>query len=190
MDMKKRISVLIVALALCLTLFFTACNTYTSSLVFYETQENDEIGYGENEAVVIENTDPNITKLLIPSAYNDKPVTTIWNNVFHGCEFLLEINLPDSLLYIEWGAFSGCSQLSEIILPNSLMYIGWTVFEGDVSLISLTIGKNLVSIGGNAFKNCSNLKDVYYGGTQEDWDKIEILEGNECLLNATIHFEN
>ena len=33
-----------------------------------------------------------------------------------------------------------------------------------------------------------SLKDVYYGGSEEDWSKIEIGDGNEYLLNANIHY--
>ena len=31
---------------------------------------------------------------------------------------------------------------------------------------------NLTNIGGYAFEFCSSLKNIYYTGTQEEWDKI------------------
>ena len=43
---------------------------------------------------------------------------------------------------------------------------------------------------GSFFEDCSALTDVYYTGTQEQWNKIEIDDTNEDLLNATIHFNS
>lgn len=35
---------------------------------------------------------------------------------------------------------------------------------------------------------CSSLKDVYYTGTEEEWNNISIESGNDYLKNATIHY--
>ena len=32
------------------------------------------------------------------------------------------------------------------------------------------------------------MTDVYYGGTQAQWEQIEIAQGNEWLTNAKVHF--
>ena len=58
----------------------------------------------------------------------------------------------------------------------------------------LTLDANYVnddlckSIGSNAFDGCSALTDVYYTGTEEQWDTLSISSGNDPLINATIHF--
>ena len=49
------------------------------------------------------------------------------------------------------------------------------------------IKNGVTSIGNCAFADCSSLTDVYYGGTETDWAKITIKDGNEPLLNATLH---
>jgi hypothetical protein len=46
----------------------------------------------------------------------------------------------------------------------------------------------MTSIGVDAFKDCSNLTDVYFLGTQTEWSVITIDSNNEYLLNATIHY--
>ena len=57
------------------------------------------------------------------------------------------------------------------------------------SLTRIVIPKSIVSIGANAFKNCVNLEDVMYQGTEEEWHKIDISQtGNDPILNATIQF--
>ena len=186
--MKKKIALIFVALIMCGCLFFTACTNYTKSLKFYEITEDGPYLYPAGEIVVIENSDKEIKKLTVPSSYKGKPVTTIGACVFAGCYLLTEVNLPESIKYIEDDAFAYCESLTEIKLPESLLFIGWGAFESDIELASITIGKNVFRIAEKAFKDCNKLKDVYYSGTQEDWNKIEIWEGNECLLNATIHF--
>ena len=51
----------------------------------------------------------------------------------------------------------------------------------------MTIPNSLTTIGSYAFYGCANLTDIYYDGTQDDWNKIDIREYNEPLTNATIH---
>ena len=43
-------------------------------------------------------------------------------------------------------------------------------------------------IDSSAFKGCDILTDVYYTGTEAEWDAIEIAANNDSLNNATIHF--
>jgi len=45
----------------------------------------------------------------------------------------------------------------------------------------------VTSIGEQAFRDLENIKDVYYNGSKEDWNKIIIEDGNDGLTNATIH---
>ena len=41
----------------------------------------------------------------------------------------------------------------------------------------------------NEFSGCTALKNVYYGGTQEQWAAIQLGSGNFSALNtATIHY--
>ena len=46
----------------------------------------------------------------------------------------------------------------------------------------------MTTIGESAFESCDSLTDVYYGSTEEDWNKIAIGYDNDYLINATIHF--
>jgi hypothetical protein len=52
----------------------------------------------------------------------------------------------------------------------------------------VTIPDSVECIGYYAFDCCDSLTDVYYQGTQEQWDEIYIEEGNWPLLSATIHY--
>lgn len=46
-------------------------------------------------------------------------------------------------------------------------------------------------IGDNAFMNCSNLTDIYFTGSEEEWNTITINEGNDILatINKTYNYE-
>ena len=52
----------------------------------------------------------------------------------------------------------------------------------------VTIGDDVTTIGDSAFYNCVSLTDVYFEGSEEEWNNISIGNWNECLTNATIHF--
>ncbi|MBR5156909.1 MAG: leucine-rich repeat protein [Clostridia bacterium] len=66
--------------------------------------------------------------------------------------------------------------------------IGDSVFSHCDGLTTVTIPVSLTDIDYFAFSDCNNLSDVYYSGTEEDWAKISIQSGNECLTGAKIHY--
>lgn len=93
---------------------------------------------------------------------------------FHGCSSLESISLPNTVIRICDGAFSGCSSLKEVSLPRSVEYIEKYAFQNCTSLESLTFGKNVKIIEIRAFSNCTVLTTVYYEGSKEDLDKVDI----------------
>lgn len=77
---------------------------------------------------------------------------------------------------------------TKVIIPDSISRIGESSFEVSSVEEIVFCGKPSV-IEKNAFENCYEIKDVYFKGSKAEWDAIEIGEGNEALLNATIHFD-
>lgn len=96
--------------------------------------------------------------------------------------------IPDSVTRILNGAFFGCSNFTAVTIPEKVKNIETSTFFGCSGLTSITIPKGVTNIGDWAFNNCDNLSDVYYAGTQTQWQTINIGNNNDYLLEATIHY--
>ena len=83
--------------------------------------------------------------------------------------------------------FRGC-ELTSLTIGGSVTTIGDYAFYECTRLTSVIIGNSVTAIGYNAFFGCMNLADIYYTGTEEQWNAISVDAGNTYLTNATIHY--
>lgn len=135
----------------------------------------------------------------------------IAEDAFYKCSKLSSITIPSSLKHIGDNVFYYTSAINK--QTTDIKYIDNWVVDCDINATSIiidvgTIGisdgaidnspwlssviiPNSVSIiGDGAFRWCDDLKNVFYSGTKEEWNKIEIGSNNESLLNATINYTN
>ena len=87
-------------------------------------------------------------------------------SVFSGCKNLKSIELGKGLTTI--GSFYRCIGLESIVIPEGVTTIKEGAFNGCTKLASVTIPASVTTIGKNAFYD-SNLWNVDFGGTQEQW---------------------
>ena len=100
------------------------------------------------------------TNLVIPSTYENKPVTSIGNYAFRYICSLTSVTIPDSVTSIGIYAFSDCTSLTSVTIPNSVTSIDVGVFWDCTSLTSVTIPNSVTSIGDYAFNNCESLTSI------------------------------
>ena len=79
---------------------------------------------------------------------------------------------------------SGCA--GDYIVPNTVETIESSAFRDCENLSSITVPVSVASIGNGAFMGCSGLTDVYYSGTESDWNRIDIGTDNKPFLEANI----
>ena len=125
-----------------------------------------------------------LTSISLPQSLTD-----IGGWAFCGCTSLTSIDLPQSLTSVEMCTFRRCSSLSSIVIPDSVTIIWGNAFGECESLRSIYIPSSVVIIDYNPFWG-TDLKDIYYGGTQAQWNAIKGMEdlNNSGNLNATIHY--
>ncbi|MBQ7043700.1 MAG: leucine-rich repeat domain-containing protein [Clostridia bacterium] len=73
-------------------------------------------------------------------------------------------------------------------IPDGVTDIDNNAFRGCIGLTTVTIGNSVKNIDYYAFYTCDSLTDVYYNGTEEQWNEITVESYNDPLINATIHF--
>lgn len=152
-----------------------------------------------------------LAELTIPNS-----VTKIGQYTFNGCTALAHLDIPDSVTEIETDAFKNCTALTELTIPGSMTKLAGHTFEGCTALTDVTfldgltdieagmfwgcsslkrvaIPASVTSIGQAAFYNCPNVTDVYYGGSEEQWNAINIAMFNSPMARgsttrATFHY--
>ena len=132
---------------------------------FWECDELSDVVFSDNLRSIGEMAfeDTYLRKLVLPSK-----VTYIGANAFP--TVLEEITLPEGLAEIEANAFKNTS-IKEIVIPDSVRILGAYCFDGCESLTTVYLGSGLERMGNTLFKN-TNIKTIYYNGTEEDWDNI------------------
>ena len=144
---------------------------------------------------------PNLTSVTLPDT-----MTEIGNSTFAGCTSLEQVTISDGVTKIGNSAFSGCSRLEQITIPDSVTKISAGAFSGteltQVSAPGVTeIGVNafgncwkltqihvsarLATVESGAFEGCSELMDVYYSGTAEQWQAVH--NQDATIADANIH---
>ena len=126
-----------------------------------------------------------VTDLVLPNS-----VTSLGTGIFYGYKDLTRIVVHGGITTIGEHVFSGCASSADVVLLDGVTTIGYNAFYSCKFIKSIVIPTSVTTIGNYAFASCSSLKDVYYRGTQEQWNAIDVDPNyNGYLCNtATKHF--
>lgn len=111
-------------------------------------------------------------------------VTSVGGWAFNHFTNLTSVTLPPTVNKIELYAFYNCESLTNFTIPNGVTIVGAQAFDRCKNLTSITIPTSVTCID-EANLN-ENLTDIYYGGSQADWEKI--VTYSYVSPTTTIHF--
>ncbi len=140
---------------------FSACK----SLVSITVDINNKAYHSIDNCIVKTATKTIIAGCTTSIIPRNGRITSIGDYAFLDCYFFItSITIPDSVTTIGANAFTHCG------------------------LTSITIPDTVTSIGDGAFHRNYSLAEVYYTGTETEWNKISVGSKNDYLLNADIHY--
>ena len=116
-------------------------------------------------------------------------VREIGGKAFFYCDSLAELSIPGSVTKIGYGAFYWCGSLESVVIPEGVTEIGNECFSNCTALKSVWLPASLSSISYGHFENCVSLSDIYYAGSEEQWDQIMEAFAKGLLARVTIHYE-
>ncbi len=135
------------------------------------------------EAVITGYDDEEKGKLIIPDQIDGYTVTKIGEEAFRYCYYLTEVQLPETIVFIDSYAFRHCEALKVINIPRTVTYIGNYAFSY-CDIETIIIPKSVEIIGLSVFSDCPSLvniqleADAIPDGWHGKWD-------NECLAGIT-----
>ena len=139
-------------------------------------------------------------------------VTTVGAWAFANCTELYRANIPDSVYFfgsgafkdcplleyaripqgtgaIPYGLYMNCDSLVDVEIPYGVTVIDTCAFQYCDNLQTLTIPYSVTAINQEALADCPSLTDIYYSGTEDQWNAITIGDDNDdTLSHVTIHY--
>lgn len=153
-----------------------------------------------------------LTSVTLPNT-----VTSIGSHAFANCSSMKSLTLSNNLVSMGQWAFTDCSSLTSIFVPGSVKTIPKYAFSGCTSAKNITIYEGITTIEANAFRSCPSLtrltlpsslqeigttafhdgkglRDIYYGGSEEQWKAVRGVKSDmffkSPLEDAAVHYNS
>ena len=101
-------------------------------------------------------------------------VTETDQGVFQGCTSLKSVQIGSGLATLSGWFFFQCTSLVNVTVPSNVTVLDKRVFEHCSNLESVVIGKDVTLINTFAFLHCEKLQNIYYLGTPQDWQNVNV----------------
>lgn len=168
-------------------------------------EETDEVIRDEVTGEIVYRPLPDGFSLYVPSK-----ITKLSERAFENCK-VYRFNEKNEEISIQLGTyfFSTLKEIGEYAFSNSSLTLvkyetkiennvivphgeGVETFKKgafqNTNIVNFTLPKSIKTIEEDCFKGCNNLEVIYYEGTEEEFNSINIALGNEALLNAKIFY--
>lgn len=110
------------------------------------------------------------------------------DDLFARCWNLMGVTLPSDIDRISKEMFLNCGMLAGVEIPQGAESIGESAFASCFGLAAVIIPDSVTVIERAAFANCS-LKDIYFTGTEAQWNSIsKIADTASAISEATVHY--
>ncbi len=108
-------------------------------------------------------------------------VTSMGDYAFADCLSLKSVVIGNGLTTIEGASFHDCMNLTTLTLGNGVQLIDNMAFEGCYNLKSIVMYNSVTTIGDHSFYPCNALTDIFYVGTEEEWNAIDICDNEDGI---------
>lgn len=160
-------------------------DTVTAQTTIYAKWVATPLTCTTNSGIVISGCNTALSgHINIPNYIGGRPVVSIGQSAFTGCDKMTSVAFPPFLHTIRDEAFAGtglvsvtvpecvtelgtfafadCTSLSQITLPDGLTKIGAAAFQGCTALASIAIPPKVTAIDAGAFKGCVALTNFVF----------------------------
>ena len=119
-------------------------------------------------------------------------VTTLAYGALQNAAALKSISLPDTVTTLDFATMRFCEALEQVALSENLKEIPEATLDRDSALKSVYIPASVTAIAADALP--SNVKDIYFGGTEAQWKAIEVkatrAQADLDIADATVHYNH
>lgn len=115
-------------------------------------------------------------------------ITQIGESAFENSTHIKEVTLGSGMDTIPYRAFANCSGLVTANIPEGVTTVEENAYESCSSMLTLVLPSSVATIENSAFDDCDSLKTLFFLGTEEQLDAVDIAGGNDALINAKVYF--
>ncbi|GEM_PF-2118681 len=131
---------------------FKGCTAITEITIPAALDEADAYGYGSDAEGPFAGTGLTTVRFA-------EGTTEISKYLFVGAKTLTQVEIPESVVEIEYAAFAN-SGLTSVTIPESVVKIGEGAFANATALTSVTMSNNVTEIGSSAFEGDEKLDNI------------------------------